>query len=100
VREERVRDAEEVVGTLEVEGQPPDDSDEVGPEQGAPGAPLGEDDQADSDPAEAAGGRGREPAWGHGKADGRSGKSGERSTDEGIEIAHSVDVDAQRVGAA
>ena len=87
-----------VVDALDVDDEPEDRPEEIGPDRGAERAPLGEDDEPDRDPAAAADGLVAVPARARRERDRRPGEAGQQPADEDVGVARAVDVDALGVG--
>ena len=96
--QERVREAEDRVDALDVEDEPEDRPEQVGPERRPDRAPLGEDDQPDRDPATPA------TVWSPNQPGGmasvmrRAGQAGQQAADADVGVAEPVHVDALGVG--
>ena len=94
---ERVVPEQEHRGGLEIEDQATQRAEGVSAGSCPERVPLGEDGQADGDPALTGGGHMAEPAGRDREADRRAAQAGQHAADEGVQIAHAIDVDAHCV---
>lgn len=97
VLEEGVRKPKYDRRTLQVERETPEDAKQIASQSSPPGVPMREDDQGNGDPALPADGQVAVPTRGDGNTDGSARQTSKATANKGIQVASSVDVDAQSV---